>query len=69
MTELQVHIDRTVCSGHGVCAELLPELLGLDEWGYPLLPTGPVPRSLERHARRAVAGCPVLALRLRRVES
>lgn len=68
MTELQVQIDRTMCSGHGVCAELLPELLELDEWGYPLMPSGPVPPSLEKHARRAVTGCPALALRLRPVD-
>ena len=67
-SELQLLIDRTACTGHGVCAELLPELLDLDEWGYPMVPSGPVPPSLEKHARRAVNGCPVLALRLRKVE-
>lgn len=60
-------IDRTACTGHGLCAELLPEVLDLDEWGYPLVPTGPVPVRLEQHARRAVTACPVLALRLERV--
>ena len=29
------------CTGHGVCAELLPELISLDEWGYPIV--GPAP--------------------------
>jgi ferredoxin len=50
--------------GHGLCAELLPELITLDEWGYPVLPGQPVPRPLERQARRAVTGCPALALTL-----
>ena len=59
---MRVNPDRL--SGHGVCAELLPELITLDEWGYPLLPAGPVPRGLERHARRAVTDCPALALAL-----
>ena len=59
-------IDRTACTGHGLCAELLPEVLELDEWGYPMIPSGPVPASLEQHARRAVTACPVLALRLAR---
>ena len=31
----QLRVDPTVCSGHGLCAELLPELITLDEWGYP----------------------------------
>jgi ferredoxin len=57
-------IDRTRCVGHGSCAELLPELLTLDEWGYPSNPAGPVGTGLLRYARRAVTTCPVLALRL-----
>jgi ferredoxin len=52
------------CSGHGVCAELLPELITLDEWGYPLLDDAPVPPPLARQARRAVRDCPALALML-----
>ncbi len=56
------------CTGHGMCAELLPELISLDEWGYPIVDPGPVPVSLEREARRAVAACPVLALKLMRSE-
>jgi ferredoxin len=62
--DLELLIDRTACTGHGLCAELLPEVLDLDEWGYPLVPSGPVPGRLEQHARRAVTACPVLALRL-----
>ena len=65
-TELAV--DWAACKGHGLCAELLPELIQLDEWGYPIL-AGPVPIDLEKHARRAVSACPALALRLSRVRS
>ena len=65
--DLELLIDRTACTGHGLCAGLLPEVLDLDEWGYPMIPAGPVPSSLEPHARRAVTACPVLALRLARV--
>ena len=46
--------------------ELLPEAITLDEWGYPVLRSTEVPPELLAHARRAVAGCPVLALRLDR---
>jgi ferredoxin len=52
------------CHAHGICAELLPELIGLDEWGYPLLVGGPVPDELIRTARRAAAACPTLPLKL-----
>jgi ferredoxin len=60
----ELRVDPTVCSGHGLCAELLPELVTLDEWGYPIVTRGAVPRSLDRHVRRAVTDCPTLALRL-----
>jgi ferredoxin len=60
----ELRVDPTVCSGHGLCAELLPELVTLDEWGYPIVARGAVPRSLDRHVRRAVTDCPVLALKL-----
>ena len=62
---MTISIDRTRCSGHGLCAELLPELIRLDDWGYPIIQPGPVPEHPAAHARRAVAACPALALRLR----
>ena len=62
----ELRVDPTACSGHGLCAELLPELVTLDEWGYPLVDPRPVPPALDRDARRAVAACPALALKLMR---
>jgi ferredoxin len=44
----------------------VPELIRLDDWGYPIVAPGPVPDHVVGHARRAVAACPVLALALRR---
>jgi ferredoxin len=58
-----LNVDFTICDAHGLCAELLPELIGLDEWGYPMI-RGAVPAGLLPDARRAVAACPVMALRL-----
>ncbi|HEV3123172.1 MAG TPA: ferredoxin [Candidatus Dormibacteraeota bacterium] len=60
-------IDRIRCDAHGMCAELLPERIELDDWGYPIIRQGPIPDHLLGHARRAVAECPVLALRLQQV--
>lgn len=65
LTNLRVEIDRIKCDGHGLCAEVLPEMIGLDDWGYPILRDAAVPAALEGHLRRAVVDCPVLALRLR----
>lgn len=57
-----LRLNPVACAGHGACAELLPEVISLDEWGYPVLAPGPVPAGLARRARRAVAACPALAL-------
>ena len=66
--ELQISIDRIRCDGHGLCAEILPELIRLDDWGYPIVAPGPLPDHLKPLAERAVADCPVLAIALRRTE-
>jgi ferredoxin len=63
MTRLE--LDPIRCTGHGLCAELLPEVVALDEWGFPLLASGVLPAGLERRARSVAAACPTRALRLR----
>jgi len=62
--ELTLRVNPVACTGHGACAELLPELISSDEWGYPVITGGPVPVPLDRAARRAAAACPALALLL-----
>ena len=32
---LRLKVDPIACDGHGLCAELLPELVTLDDWGFP----------------------------------
>ncbi|WP_238013600.1 ferredoxin [Dactylosporangium sp. AC04546] len=61
-----LHVDWTRCDGRGHCAELLPEVLVADEWGYPLRRDGAreIPDAVLRHARLAVEHCPLMALRL-----
>jgi ferredoxin len=59
-----VRVDPIACDGSGLCAELLPERIELDDWGYPIVDPDPLGPELEPHARRAVAECPLLALRL-----
>lgn len=61
---LELEVDRIRCDGAGLCAELLPEIVTLDDWGYPIVRPGAVSPALLDHARRAVDVCPVLALRL-----
>jgi ferredoxin len=59
---MRIRVNPITCTGHGMCAELLPELITMDPWGYPLLADTRVPRELAGHARRAAAACPTLAL-------
>ncbi len=63
----RLRVDPILCDAHGVCAELFPERISLDDWGYPIVESAPIERDLLEHARRAVAACPVLALTLERV--
>jgi len=65
---VRLYIDWTRCDGRGLCTELLPDVLGRDEWGYPLARHGerepPIPAAAEAYARAAVDRCPRLALSL-----
>ena len=58
----ELRVNPIACEAHGLCIELLPELIGADPWGYPIIAPGPVPDQLLPLARRAVTDCPTLAL-------
>ena len=30
-------VNLVECDGHGICAELFPEWVRLDDWGYPII--------------------------------
>ncbi len=64
----RLHVDWTRCDGHGSCAELLPELFAVDDWGFPVSRTGDrdpaVPPALREYADHAVRACPLMALRV-----
>ena len=64
MAAQRITVNRIACDGHGLCAGLLPEMIQLDDWGYPIIDARAVPRELMEHARRAVDSCPILALHL-----
>ena len=57
-------VDPIACDGRGLCAEVLPELITLDDWGFPIIRECDVPDRLYQAAREAVRVCPKLALRL-----
>jgi ferredoxin len=66
---MRLSVDPIRCDAYGHCAELLPELIELDEWGYPMIADEAVPEQLRAAAQTAVAACPRLALRLTREAS
>lgn len=61
--ERRLRVDWPACRARGLCFELLPQLVRLDEWGYPVV-DGDVPPDMVEEAREAVRACPQLALRL-----
>jgi ferredoxin len=60
----RLRVDWPNCKAHGLCHELLPEAVRLDEWGFPIVGNQPLPSHVIDDARRAVIACPTLALRL-----
>ena len=66
MSRTKMRVDPIACDGHGLCAELFPERITLDDWGYPIIDGKPIPDDLLAHARRAADACPTLALLLER---
>jgi ferredoxin len=69
MSERRLRVNPIACEAHGLCAELLPERITLDEWGYPIVDPTPLPRELTKNAKRAVSACPVLALLFQEVSA
>jgi len=58
----RLRVNPIACEAHGMCAELLPERISLDEWGYPIIDGRPLAAELLAHARRAAQACPTFAL-------
>jgi ferredoxin len=61
---VSLKVDPIGCDGHGLCAELLPELISLDDWGFPVVVDEDVPTHLVGAAKRAARLCPKVALSL-----
>lgn len=61
-THARLRVNPVACDGVGICAHLAPEVVTLDSWGYPIVPTHPLTGGLRRQAERAVNGCPRAAL-------
>jgi ferredoxin len=62
---MKIIVNPAACDGFGYCAEILPELIALDEWGFPIISGSEVSEELLEEAQRAVRFCPRRALEWR----
>jgi ferredoxin len=60
---MKIILDRPRCEGHGLCEEVAPQLMHLDDDGELILDVEDADVDLEA-AKAAVRVCPVAALRL-----
>jgi len=60
----RLRVNPIACDGRGLCAEVLPEMITLDDWGFPVIRDAEVPPGLLGEAAEAARLCPRLALRL-----
>lgn len=63
----RLRVNPIRCDGYGLCADIFPQHVDLDEWGYPIIDAEPFGERLVREARRAVRACPRLALEIEKV--
>jgi len=62
----RLRVDPIACDSRGLCADMVPELITLDDWGFPIIRREAVPADQLGDARVAIRACPKLALRLER---
>lgn len=63
-THTMVQVNPILCDGVGMCSHFAPDLIAVDQWGYPILPNHELSQDELQQARAAVAACPVRALTL-----
>ena len=67
--EFKLRVDWILCDGYGLCGDLLPDLIELDEWRYPIVPREPIDGQLRHDAQRAIDCCPMKALAFEQVRA
>lgn len=61
---MRLHVDRSVCAGHGVCYGTAPEILDADEQGDPIVREDPLREGHVSLGQEVVRRCPERALSL-----
>lgn len=57
-----LRVDPIACDGVGICCHLVPELITMDSWGYPIVDARSLNGRLLRKAKSAIGACPKQAL-------
>lgn len=61
---MKIILDTSMCTGHGRCYTLAPEVFDEDDQGHCVLKLETPPDALRESARAAVDACPERALSL-----
>lgn len=59
---MKLRVDAELCTGHGRCYELAPDLFGEDARGHCVILRARVPPELETEARLGETSCPERAI-------
>ena len=60
--KFRIRVNPIKCDARGLCAELFPERIKLDDWGYPIVSDKPFSDSSLPEAELAARECPLLAI-------
>lgn len=63
----RLRVDWIKCDGYGLCGDFVPDVIGLDEWRYPILPDGAIDPARLHEVQRAMDCCPMRALSLEQI--
>ena len=66
---MKIIVDRSRCTGLGICESLAPDVFEVDDSGNLVLLTEDITDDLLQGVEEAIAGCPTEALRLARQAS
>jgi ferredoxin len=62
----RISVDPELCTGHGRCYTLAPDIFDADEFGHSKVLVDEVADELEEHATTAEQNCPESAITLSR---
>jgi ferredoxin len=61
---IKLILDRARCEGHGLCEDVAPQLLHIDDDGYAAIDVDEINAKNLAEAQAAARVCPVAALKL-----